>query len=145
MTEIAQTESVEVTETKVEVDAPQVSLIDLLKKAGGPSEADIENLKQQYGDVFVSAFSDEEVYVWRSLMRDEFRILQLRLQDPDDDIDQLTYEEEVCRTCVLWPDAATLNSGLARKGGTASTLAEQVAQQSNFFNPQQAALLVAKL
>lgn len=124
---------------------PRATIRDLLDRNHGPSEVDIERLKQQYGEVFVSAFSETEVYVWRPLMREEFRLLQAKLQDPQSDLDQLDYEEEVCKVCVLWPDMVTLTRSLEKKGGTASSLAEQIAQNSNFFNPQQAGLLVAKL
>jgi hypothetical protein len=134
------------------VEAPQqpaeeeevTSLSQLLEKNDGPTEAQVEELKQKFGEVFISAFSETELYVWRPLMRDEFRTLQLMLNNPDAPMDQLQYEEKICETCVLWPSKTAAEFASA-KGGTATSLAEQIMQNSNFFNPQQVSMLVQKL
>jgi hypothetical protein len=141
-----QQEANDVVETsQLNEEDARASIRDLLDKNNGPSEADINNMKEQYGEVFVQAMSETEVYIFRPLMREEFRVLQARLQDPQGGMDQLAYEEEVCRACTLWPGPAALGKSLATRGGTASSLAEAIAQNSNFFNPQQIGLLVAKL
>ena len=124
---------------------PRASLRDLLDRNGGPSEADCERLKEQFGEVLVFASSEDEVYLFRPLLREEFRALQAKLNDPQNNMDQLSYEEDVCKVCVLWPSLAELTKNLELRGGTASSLAEAIAQNSNFFNPQQIGLLVAKL
>ena len=124
---------------------PRQTIRNMLNDNNGPSDADIDVLKEQYGEVYVTAMSETEMYIIRALMREEFRALQARLQDPQSEMDQLDYEEEVCKVCVLWPDQTILMKNLEMRGGTASSLAEAVAQNSNFFNPQQVGLLVAKL
>ncbi len=120
------------------------SLNQLLEKNGGPTEAEVEELKAKYKEVFISAFSETELYVWRPLMRDEFRQLQLLLNNPESPMDQLQYEELICESCVIWPKK-TANDFAEAKGGTATSLAEQIMQNSNFFNPQQVSMLVQKL
>lgn len=122
----------------------ELSLQDLLDAAGGPSQAEIEQLKEQYKEVFISGFSETELYVWRPLMRSEYRNLQLQLNNPERPMDQLQYEEQICAACVLWPKQSAADFAQA-KGGTASSLAEQIMQNSNFFNPQQVSMLVQKL
>ena len=116
----------------------------LLKRLGGPGPTEIDAWKAQYGEAFVSAFSSTEVYVWRPLKRHEYRNLQLDLANPEKKMDNFDYEEAICVTCSLWPKL-TAGFFANAKGGTPTSLAEQVMQNSNFFSPQQAASFVMKL
>lgn len=137
------TEEVNQPEAQVE-SQPQESIGTLLEKLGGPSSAEIDTWKAQYGEVFVSAFSREEVYVWRPLRRNEFRSLQLDMANPEKRMDQFDYEEAIAITCTLWPKLSSEYFAKG-KGGTATSLTEQIMQNSNFFTPQQAAAFVMKL
>ena len=133
----------EVEETPVQetiADSPQA----LLQQLGGPNQEQIDAWKVQHGNVFVSGFSQNEMYVWRPLLRSEYRDLQLAMADDNIGMDQLQYEELLCATCVLWPtvDPEYFAKG---KGGTASTLSEQIMQGSNFMNPAQLVQFVAPL
>lgn len=104
-----------------------------------PSQADIDNWKVKYGDVYTSAFSETEVYIWRSLMRPEFVDLQTRAGT--EQWTQTKIEESTCALCVLWP----VKNWSTVKAGTPSTLSEQIMQNSNFLAPHVAAQFVAKL
>lgn len=126
-----------------EQQSPQEVITDLIKNVSGPSTAEIEKFKAAHGDVFVYAFSDTELYIFRALKRNEFRDLQTQLMDPKNNMDQLTYEEAICSKCVLWP-AVDKDHFAKSKGGTATSLAEQIMMNSNFTGPQSVAL-VAKL
>lgn len=119
------------------------ALVEMLSKLSGPSQAQIEQWKQAHGDVLVSAFSDTEVYLIRPLKRGEFKELQLQLVNPEVKMDQLAYEEAICAKCVLWPQLPE-NHFSVTKGGTATTLAEQIMQNSNFMTPG-APVFIAKL
>lgn len=135
----------EVSTEEAKVEAPKApTLQELILQLGGPDAAQIDLWKQKHGDVLVSAFSETEIFIIRALLRHEYRALQLKLTDPALKMDQFDYEEAVAKTCTLWPDPNT-NPAALQKGGTATTLAEQIMQNSNFFNPQQAATLVMKL
>lgn len=130
-----------------EAPAPQAepTVKDLLVSLNGPDQVQIEEWKKQFGEVFVSAFSEAEVYIWRPLKRDEFRQLQEAQADPEQMMTQLDYEEAVCSVCVLWSSANATATGANSKGGTASTLAENIMSNSNFWAPQQAAAYTAQL
>ena len=53
-------------------------------------------------------------------------------------------EENIVSMCLLWPKLS-VEDLQKDKGGTVSTLLEQVMQNSNFLTPQQASMLVIKL
>lgn len=137
-------DEVEVAEEAAAQPTGEKTVQDLLDDMGGPSSEQIEKWKAEYGEVFVSAFDPKSVWLWRALRRDEYRRLQMTLTNPDSKWDQFDYEEAVCKQCVLWPATTSATFSLG-KGGTATTLAEQVMQNSDFFNPAQAAALVMKL
>lgn len=137
-------EEQQVQEVKPEVkQVAQPGLAEMLEGLpGAPDKATIEAWKAGYGEIFVSGFSPTELYVWRPISRKEHRQLQMALQQSNGEIDQLKYEEMVCETCVLYPKGLKWEES---KGGTATTLSEQIFQNSNFINPQQASMLVVKL
>lgn len=116
----------------------------LSKLPDAPPQSQIDQWKNQFGDVFVSGFSETEIYVWRALNRLEYRQLQSQLVDPEAKMDELRYQEQICERCVLWPKPDPQYWSIC-KAGTASTLAEQIMMQSNFVAPHIAAQLVAKL
>jgi hypothetical protein len=126
-----------------EVIPQQPELVKLLEGLpGAPDKATVEAWKAGYGEVFVSGFSPTELYVFRPLSRKEHRTMQMTLAQANGEIDNFRYEEMVCEACVLFPLNVDWNK---TKGGTASSLFEQILQNSNFLNPQQASMLVVKL
>ena len=129
---------------KQEPGVPDISQV-LAAYDKAPSQADIELWKNKYGDIFVSGFSDTELFVWRPLQRGEYVNLQKQLRTPATDGSaptELDFEEWVVEACVLWSSDDKL---VLRKGGTIGTLSEQIMSNSNFMPPNYAALLVAKL
>lgn len=131
------------TEVTQEEATQERTIYDVLNDIpGAPTKVQIEKWKAQYGDIFVSGFSDEEVFVWRPIRRKEYAKLQQLAADPKNEIDQLKHEELVCETCVLYPEAPF---DWDKKAGTASTLAEQIFQNSHFVSAGAASLLVVKL
>lgn len=129
----------------VQEEEVQPTVKDLIRTNEGPDDGTIEEWKQTYGEAFVFAFSEKEVYIYRPLMRSEFTELQATQANPEQAMDQFTYEETICRTCVLWGSSGSQFDGAKSKGGTASTLAEVIMANSNFWSPQQAALYTAQL
>lgn len=125
-----------------ETTAPK-QLPDLLQEVNGaPSKDQIEKWKAVHGDVYVSGFSETEMFVWRTLTRAEYVELQRALVEAQGKIDQYTVEENICSKCVLWPALFNWNTC---KGGIPSSISEQVMTQSHFLSPQVSAMLVAKL
>ena len=120
------------------------NLQNMLKQfPGAPDQAQIAAWKKQHGDVFVSGFSEKEIYLWRTITRPEYIKVQQELQAPGQPVDQFKMEESVCEVCVLWK--STTASWAEGKAGTPNALAEQIMQNSNFLAPQQASMLVVRL
>jgi len=110
---------------------------------GSPTQEQIDKWKVQYGEVFVSGFSENELYVWRAITRPEWVDLQSLTNNPEAKMTQYKFEEMLCDICVLWKSVS--KSWVEGKAGTASSLHEQILQNSNFLSAQAASYLVAKL
>lgn len=109
------------------------------KHPGAPSAVKIEGWKAQYTDVFVSAFSDSEIFIFRCLNRKEY--VDLQKQAATGELSSEQHEEETVKKCLLWSSVADLNA----KAGNVPTLLEQIVAHSNFMPPQLAVQLVGKL
>jgi len=139
----------ETTETKdvEQEEQKEETIVDVYKKvASRPSDQQVEQWKAKYGDVFVSGFSNDEVYVWRAISRKEWIVLQTELEEAQKNNVQLNpmkIEESMVAKCLLWRSLEV--SWDDSKAGTLSTLHEQIMQNSNFYTPQGAAMLVGKL
>ena len=110
-----------------------------------PSETQIEKWKQQYGEVFVSGFSETELFVWHPLSRPKYVELQkqMRAQATSEmALTELDFEQAVVDSCLLW---ASNSNSLSSKGGSVSTLSEQIMINSNFMAPAMASVLLTKL
>jgi hypothetical protein len=118
-------------------------------KSDAPSKEQIERWKAEYGNVYASAFSEEEVFIWRVLSRAEHRNIQLKLSRINrDDFSQVDYEEMVVDLMMLWPSPEADEEKyqkLTMKAGTYSSLYEQIMQASNFISGPMANLLMAEL
>lgn len=109
------------------------------KHPGAPNSAKIEAWKAQHTDVFVSAFSDSEIFIFRCLNRKEY--VDLQKQAATGELSNEQHEEETVKKCLLWSSVADLNA----KAGNIPTLLEQIVAHSNFMPPQLAVQLVGKL
>jgi hypothetical protein len=119
-------------------------LIEVLKQfPDSPSQAKIDEWKATFGEVFVSAFSETEVYLWRTIKRPEYVQMQILIQDPKLEIDNFKLEEMICDTCLLW--TSVKQSWSEGKAGTPNLLSEQIMTNSHFLPPSVASQLVAKL
>lgn len=112
---------------------------------GAPDKDQLELWKQQFGEIFCSGFSETELFIWRALSRREYVGLQKQLRQPpqqgQEPLNELDYEEMVVAACTLWSSVPDVT----RKGGSITTLSEQVLMNSNFMPPQMANALVIKL
>lgn len=125
-------------------EVPNIKTL-LLGTPGAPTPEKIEEWKTEFGEVYASAFSETEIFLFRPLFRGEYKTLQLEARKPREAEQGMTtheYEEEVCKVVVLWPQVKDWSK---LKAGTISSLYEQITQNSNFVPPQMASMLVAKL
>jgi hypothetical protein len=123
----------------VEAGIPDLKSL-LLKMKDAPTEDDLEQWKTEHGEINVSGFSEDEVYVWRCLTRREH--LGLQQQAAQQQVDQMAVEELIVSQLVIWPVVADWQNV---KSGTITTLHEQIMQQSNFASPAMASMMMAKL
>jgi len=110
-----------------------------------PNDTDIEKWKQQFGEVFTSGFSEEELFVWHPLSRADYLELQKKtrvMPQQGEQQSDFDFEKAVIDTCLLWAADKTV---FERKGGSIPTLSEQIMMNSNFMNPAMASMLVMKL
>lgn len=129
--------------TTPEEQAQPPSLKSLLQEQPNPpSEAQIEQWKQQFGEVHLSVFSDDELYIYRPLKRLEWKEVQKQLAQEQDPFKQ---EELLVDRCVLWPVRGDVPLSLLVKAGTVTTLHEQIMHSSNFLPPQVALNLTQRL
>jgi hypothetical protein len=120
-----------------------------------PPQEQIDAWKAQYGAVFVSALSRDEVFIWKQLTRAEWLQVQMTAQakqqtakTPEEQqqmalTQQYEMEEAICDICVLWKSRpANWSQGPA---GSPSTLHEQIMMNSNFMPTQLAHMSVIRL
>jgi hypothetical protein len=125
-------------------DEQSPSLVSILKQyPSAPSQEQIEQWKVLHGDLFVSGFSETELYVFRALKRKDWIELQVIASKPENKVDEYRFQELVCDRVLLWKSVDV--SWADGKGGTPTTLQEQILQNSNFMSPQAASCLVCKL
>jgi len=94
---------------------------------GGPSQAEIDQWKTQFGDVYVASF-DKDKYVYRPLRRFEYKQILSLGQAPDN---RSFVEEKIVSMCTLWPKIEA-DKLATLKAGVISTLVDLVMVASNF-------------
>lgn len=121
-------------------------LADILSNfPGAPNNSQLEEWKEEHGEIFCSGFSERELFIFRPLSWLEHKTVQKKLvtqpQQGEEPLTEFDFQEMVVETCLLW----TSVKNAVQKGGTIPTLFEQVMMNSNFMPPQMAAAFVIKL
>jgi hypothetical protein len=130
---------------KEEEKTPAQGVAEALSKfEGAPTSEQIEGWKQEFGEVFCSAFSEEELLIFRPVNRGEFVKMQTDAANAERPWTQLDMEGVVSEMCLLWASDNAQKS-LRTKAGSLSTLHEWVMANSNFMDPRIASALVIKL
>lgn len=101
----------------------------------GPNFAQINEWKDTYGDVFVTALTPDKFVVWRTLTRPEYRALTKSMetalsQGATQSDANLNNEEAIAELCILFPKYDRRNP--KAMAGEASTIAMQVMEASAF-------------
>lgn len=92
----------------------------------GPSRMEVEEWKERHGTVYFTPF-DSEVFVWRRLLRPEYREI-IR----DTTLNALDREEYFTEKCVLYPRNFSLEKIKKSRAGIASLLSEMIMDKSGF-------------
>jgi len=93
----------------------------------GPSVAQVEEWKSQFGEeVYLTEF-EEEVFLWRPITRREYKGVMKNQQ-----ADSFYKEERICEAVVLYPQGYNFNNMINGKAGIPTLLAELVMEKSGF-------------
>lgn len=95
---------------------------------GGPTYEMLERWKSQYnGEIYLTEFDDDVMFIWRPLRRKEYKdITNIK------NADQFYKEERVCEKCVLFPERYGHMDMTHGKAGIPSLLYELIFEKSGF-------------
>lgn len=94
--------------------------------ANGPTRREVEGWKERHEYVYFTPFANE-VYVWRTLMRPEYREI-IR----DTTLTAMDREEMFTEKCTLYPYDFSLDKIKKSRAGVASLLSEMIMDKSGF-------------
>lgn len=96
----------------------------------GPTLSEVETWKSTYnGEVFITDFGSNDVYVWRPLKRSEYRNII-----KDEGRSTSSREETIVQAVLLWPTNINLEIRNNGKAGVPTVLSEMILDNSG-FNP----------
>jgi hypothetical protein len=123
---------------EVEIDPVQDLLEALADVEDAPDEITIEQWKSQYGRFYVSSIHGDDIYIWHTLKRNDYKKLAASGAMDDETI----FKESIMRKCLLFPqpDAVYIQR---LDAGVIPTLFEQIMYQSGFI-PKEIALGMIK-
>jgi hypothetical protein len=93
---------------------------------GGPTRMEVEGWKERHEFVYFTPF-DQEVFVWRTLQRPEYREI-IR----DQTLTALDREEYFTEKCVLFPYNFSIEVMKKSRAGIPSLLSEMIMDKSGF-------------
>jgi hypothetical protein len=131
-------------EKVVESGPPNLAKL-LVSFEGAPSAAQLETWKQQHGELFVSGFSETELFVFRPLSWKEHKHVNKTLATPVEEGEEprteFDLQEMVVDLCLLWTSVPSYQT----KGGTIPSIFEMIMLNSNFTSPQTMAAFTMRL
>lgn len=104
---------------------------------GGPRAKDIVEWKNKYGDVYVTSITFDKHVVWKTLNRQEYKMIVRQIEQvvssgkmSQTEANMLN-EELVCQFCTLYPQFS--NEDFSKEmAGLPSILAQQILESSGF-------------
>ncbi len=103
-----------------------------------PNASAISAWKATFGEINLLALTEDEMYIYRTVNRLEFKQISAMAKDEN------SFDEMLVQRCVLWPKLG-VEFNMASKGGTIPSLKEAILQTSNFLDPRVVMSLVRKL
>lgn len=123
----------ELMELELAENAKLQSIVDLMAMSSPkdhPNILDVKNWKKKYGKIYLSTVvEDTEVYVWRPLLRLEWKSLLEK-----DYKDDLLRQEDLIGLCLLFPKTDTVLH--KRPAGVLSSLETKIMFQSGFVSTE---------
>lgn len=118
-------ENEEVVETEVE-DREEDEAEGLLFP-DGPTLDMVEEWRSRYTNIYLTEFDDGEVFIWRSLIRKEYKEV-MKVQNAD----SFYKEERICERVLLWPQGYNFMAMSSGKAGVPTLISELVLEKSGF-------------
>jgi len=111
-----------------EIDEDDVSKADQEIFPGGPTHNELEQWKSMYnGEVYLTEFDEENVFVWRPIKRKEYKDIA---KIPN--ADQFYKEERICDKSILFPSNYGAMNMSVGKAGIPTLLSELILEKSGF-------------
>lgn len=121
-------EEVPVIKVSDEYDEDDVSKAEQEIFPGGPTYNELEKWKSMYnGEVYLTEFDDEDVFVWRPIKRKEYKDIA-KIQNAD----TFYKEERICEKSVLFPVNYGFMNMSNGKAGIPTLLHELILEKSGF-------------
>lgn len=111
-----------------DLDEDDVSKAEQEIFAGGPTYNDLEKWKSMYnGEVYLTEFDEEDVFVWRPIKRKEYKDIA-KIQSADN----FYKEERICEKAILFPVGYGFMNMSNGKAGIPTLLHELILEKSGF-------------
>lgn len=94
---------------------------------GGPTLDQVEDWRSRYKDIFLTEFDEDDVVIWRTLLRKEYKDI-MKIQGADN----YYKEERICEKVVLWPENFGFMAMAQGKAGIPTLVSELVMEKSGF-------------
>lgn len=105
-----------------------------------PSEEEIQQYRNLYGEIYLASFGEKENFLFRPLKRQEWRNLMSQTQK----LDEFKKSEAIVMRGTVFPKLNNINIG-GLTAGTIDSLRDLILEASNFMTPDRAIQLVRKL
>jgi hypothetical protein len=127
--EIEETQALEVPSIPEETFAdPNVPIGEEEIFPGGPTRDQLEEWKSQFnGEIYMTEFDADEVFIWRPIRRKEYKDIA---KIPN--ADQFYKEERIVTTCILYPKSFSAANMSFGKAGIPTLLSELIMEKSGF-------------
>lgn len=128
-------------EDQVKEKTPIQELLEVLEgHENAPDEFQLSQWQELYGKYYASSVSGEDVYIWKTLKRLEYRgIANSGAMDKQD-----TLEAAVVKKCLLYPRGdSTFFSAI--DAGVIPTLFKQMMYQSGFVSDEAAIAMIRRI
>lgn len=120
-----------------------MELLEYIEDSSKPSISLIQQWKANYPAVYFSTIIGDDLYIWRPIMRQEYKQMMIQYMESDS-MNQFMLEEQYVKKCLLYPKLE-LGTLATKEAGVISTLSDQILYKSGFMNKELAYTLIKKL
>ena len=115
--------------TKIEEEATTVIESAEVRLFGetGPTQAQIDAWKAEYGQIFLAQYHGDEIYIYRKISRGEYSALTQEMRLDARAADEMWFESYFVSRVLLWPENITVDDlNDTMEAGLSSSLYNQI-------------------